>query len=132
MFGRSANFELLPSSPDRGTGEQRGNPKTVRALVRMCPLLRLCSLPEDRRPYAHAGCSLFDCYFEIVRHTHRKNGHADVRKASLGNAVANLTDLAEVVPCAFPIFCVRRDGHQALNLQIAPTRSALEDLFKVV
>src|SRR5690348_17002385 len=41
-----------------------------------CPLwLRLGSLPENRRPHAHATRPLFDRDFEIMRHPHRKHIH---------------------------------------------------------
>ena len=56
----------------------------------------LSSLPEDRCAYAHTRCSLFNCYFEIVRHAHGKNYGADFRQRTCGNVVANLTELAEV------------------------------------
>src|SRR6202790_3810897 len=94
--------------------------------------LSFCSFAEDRRPHAHTRCALFNRYFEIMRHAHGKSSHTNLRQVARGDTVPNLTELAEIRSRALRIFCIRRDGHQAVNIQISPSRRAPEDLFQFV
>src|SRR5882762_6979668 len=75
--------------------------------VPLCPLwLSFCSFAEDSRPHAHTRCSLFNRYFEIVGHAHGKNSRTNLRQVARGNAIPNLTELAEIRSRALRIFCV--------------------------
>src|ERR1019366_2720568 len=125
-----AAIERLYHRGHRGT---RGNPTSFLAIP-LCSSVPLWStffsLPEDRGPDAHAGCSLFDRDFEIVRHAHGEDSGADFGQFTRGNAVPNLAELAEIGPRSLRIFGVRRGGHQAANLQMVPSRRTPQNPFQ--
>src|SRR5580704_5224389 len=69
------------------------------------------SFPENGRPHAHAGRSFFDRDFEIVRHAHRKRVHINAWQPAGSVLVAQFTQLLEIGPRLFGIFCPGWDCH---------------------
>ena len=128
-----ATMEKLYHSGHSGT---QGKPYNIFPSVLCAPLrslrFRFCSFSENSRTYTHAGCSLFYCYLEIVRHAHGKNRSTDFRQPTRGDPVANLAELAKVEARPLRIFRVRRNGHQAANFQIPPSRRALQNQIQFV
>src|SRR5580704_10435658 len=66
---------------------------------------------ENRRPHAHACRPFFDRDFEIVRHAHRKRVHINALQPAGSVLVAQFTQLSEIGPRLFGIFCPGWDCH---------------------
>src|SRR5580692_1227275 len=106
-------------SHHRGTETQRKAKSYGSAFLGVSVPLWLSSFPfsEDRRAHAHAGRSLFNRDFKIVRHAHGKLVHGDGGQFTGGDRIPQLAQLAEVWPRTLEIVGERRHGHQSAEDQ---------------
>ena len=92
----------------------------------------LCPLPKDRCAYAHAGRTLFNRDFKIMRHAHRDNVHKDCGQVSCSDLVPQRTELAKIWTRFLRIVGKGRNGHQSAEFELPESRSGAQKLFKFI